>query len=469
VTQVKKARLRIFSDFHHRLHKEILDFHEFIKPQPYEHLVRHDLVQRIRTIVQRQYPDADIRAFGSFASKLYLPTSDMDLVLVSKSFIQRGVPIFHSNNTLNKVASLMISNRICGPGKVQIIRGARVPIIKFVDQLTGLHVDISFENLSGLVAIDTFKQWKEVYPDMPKIALVVKQFLSFRTMNEPFNGGLGSFSVVCLVVSLLQMMPEASSGNWDQGGNVALGRLLMEFFNLYGKKFNTTMVGIKVAEPGYFQKANNPLFFNPKKSHHLSIMDPNNPENDISKATFRILDVFRAFSQAYDLLEKRMAKMHWSSFEERQNQSLLGCVLGGNYDYIYKQRDKMRAAFLSRKLGTPDDLAVLSNQASSNLDDIVNDVNDVTPIPVGETFILDSSAIQDLEKELRPKPSKKMKKKVDKTAEGYVSQSKKRKLSKKRAKEVKRAAREEVAPGRPRKDRRGDKKKKKAAAIAASA
>jgi DNA polymerase sigma len=35
--------------------------------------------------------DDAIRAFGSFASGLYLPTADIDLVLLSNTFLRTGV------------------------------------------------------------------------------------------------------------------------------------------------------------------------------------------------------------------------------------------------------------------------------------------------------------------------------------------------------------------------------------------
>jgi hypothetical protein len=63
---------------------------------------------------------------------------------------------------------------IAVPNSIETIAHARVPILKFVDKLTGLRVDLSFDNDSGLVANETFQQWKAEYPAMPVIVVLQK-------------------------------------------------------------------------------------------------------------------------------------------------------------------------------------------------------------------------------------------------------------------------------------------------------
>lgn len=133
------------------------------------------------------------------------------------------------------------------PNSIEVIAHARVPILKFVDKLTGLRVDLSFDNDSGLIANETFQMWKAEYPVMPVVISVVKQFLLLRGLNEVPTGGLGGFSITCLVVSLLQHMPH---GHVQQN----LGNILMDFFNFYGNIFNYERMGISMNPPGYFNK-----------------------------------------------------------------------------------------------------------------------------------------------------------------------------------------------------------------------
>ena len=45
----------------------------------------------------------------------------------------------------------------------------------------------------------------EKYPALRAIVLIIKAFLNQRNMNEVYSGGLGSYSIVCLGVSFLQV------------------------------------------------------------------------------------------------------------------------------------------------------------------------------------------------------------------------------------------------------------------------
>jgi non-canonical poly(A) RNA polymerase PAPD5/7 len=140
---------------------------------------------------------------------------------------------------------LVVAGVACIDGQ-EIISKAKVPIIKFVDRVTGLRVDISFENMSGVTAVSTFKEWTTQYHAMPILVTLIKQFLLMRDLNEVYSGGLGGFSTTCLVVSMLQQMPAPLSDN--------LGELLLSFLELYGTKFNMLENGISLNPPGYFTK-----------------------------------------------------------------------------------------------------------------------------------------------------------------------------------------------------------------------
>jgi non-canonical poly(A) RNA polymerase PAPD5/7 len=73
-----------------------------------------------------------------------------------------------------------------------------------------------------------------------------------RGLNEPVNGGIGGFSVICLVVSLLQLMPQVQSGTMIPEHN--LGEILMEFLDLYGNQFDSVTNAIVLKPPGYVNK-----------------------------------------------------------------------------------------------------------------------------------------------------------------------------------------------------------------------
>ncbi|KAA1078338.1 hypothetical protein PGT21_033770 [Puccinia graminis f. sp. tritici] len=64
------------------------------------------------------------------------------------------------------------------------------------------------------------------------LILVIKSVLKQCGMNEVYTGGLGSYSIICLVVSFLQLHPKIQRGDIDPNKN--LGVLLLESFELYG-------------------------------------------------------------------------------------------------------------------------------------------------------------------------------------------------------------------------------------------
>lgn len=217
--------------------------------------MREDLVRRVRAAMVNLYADCDVRCFGSFASGLYLPTADMDLVCISRGFLKTGQPkegLSGKQRYLHSIAAYLRKKEIPENGAVEVIAHAKVPILKFVDQQTGIKVDMCFENDTGLKAIDTCLAWRAQFPAMPILVMLIKQFLTMRGLHEVRNGGLGGFAVTCMVTSLLQNMPQVQSGNLVPERH--LGEILMEFFDLYGNRFNLEGAAIRLNPCGYFEK-----------------------------------------------------------------------------------------------------------------------------------------------------------------------------------------------------------------------
>ncbi|KAK8228500.1 hypothetical protein BKA81DRAFT_293539 [Phyllosticta paracitricarpa] len=323
------------------LHKEIIDFYEYVKPHEIEQTVRLELIDRISNILEASFPTATVCSFGSFASGLYLPTADMDLVLVSRQFISNGMPqVGQSRKQLYRIASLLERGGVTQPGTTEVIAGARVPIIKLVDRVTGLKVDMSFENNTGIVANGTFQEWKAQYPAMPIIATLVKQFLAMRNLNEVFSGGLGGFSVICMVVHFLQLHPAAQSGNMLPEEH--LGEIFMGFLQYYGTKFNMYNTRISLNPPEILRKGFIGPDGKPSKPDRLSIIDPNKPTNDISSGSHNVEKILTCFNKAFESLHNRMAQISRDDRSMRKNASILQVVFAGNYSSFEWQRNRLR-------------------------------------------------------------------------------------------------------------------------------
>ncbi|KAG0649659.1 Topoisomerase 1-related TRF4 [Hyphodiscus hymeniophilus] len=324
------------------LHKEVMDFYNYVRPRDFESVIRTRLVDDLRSKLKNNstYSDTDIRPFGSFPAGLYLPTADMDLVLVSDRYMRGGRPdVGQSNTSLRKFGAFIEREGLNIPGSLEIIFGARVPLVKYVDRLTGLKVDISFENTTGIVANQTFQNWKAEFPAMPILVTLIKHLLSMRGLNEPVSGGIGGFSVTCLVVSLLQTMPQVQSRTMVAEHH--LGEILMEFFDLYGHEFNTSTTAIQVDRPGYVSKSQTGLPYNAKNIGRLSIIDPNNSSNDVSGGSSNTPTIVHCFSQTYRALQNRMSDLNSRVPAARREESILGCILAGNYTSFRLQREHL--------------------------------------------------------------------------------------------------------------------------------
>lgn len=162
---------------------------------------------------------------------------------------------------------------------VTVIAKAKVPIVKFVTTHGRFNVDISINQTNGIVGGRVVKGFLQSMTNgglaLRSLVLITKLFLSQRSMNEVFTGGLGSYSIVCLAISFLQMHPKIRRGEIDPEKN--LGVLVMEFFELYGCHFNYDEVGISVRDGGTYFSKRMRGWYNPDRRGSLSIEDPVDP------------------------------------------------------------------------------------------------------------------------------------------------------------------------------------------------
>lgn len=77
--------------------------------------------------------------------------------------------------------------------------------MKLTDSETDVKVDISFNMSSGVNSARLIKEFKNRFPVLPKLVMVLKQFLLQRDLNEVFTGGISSYSLILMAVSFLQV------------------------------------------------------------------------------------------------------------------------------------------------------------------------------------------------------------------------------------------------------------------------
>lgn len=241
-----------------QLNAEAHAFVRYISPTPLEHELRLHTIELIRRTVRSKYPDSDVECFGSVGTGLYLPGGDIDLVVLSPSM--PSPPLKPSSSLLHRLASLLLTSSIAAPQSLVVIAKARVPIVKFTTRYGGFSVDLSVNQKNGIDAAVRVRSILEEYAFREEgyvepgaassglsikgkgkakasgggeeeeqgakadlshpvdhgvarsLVLLVKAFLSQRGMNEVFTGGLGSYSIICMVVSFLQVSPSSPPG-----------------------------------------------------------------------------------------------------------------------------------------------------------------------------------------------------------------------------------------------------------------
>lgn len=321
------------------------DFFEYVKPRPFEEIARRDLVTRVKAAICSfnggggSARNAEVHCFGSFASGLYLPTADMDLVVLSQSFLNGGPrEIGQTTNQLRMITQHIEKLGVAKSNTATFIAKSKVPIVKFTDKRTGIKVDISFENTSGFPAIETFEAWKAQYPAMPVLVALVKQLLAMRGLNEVFSGGIGGFTTICMATHILQTVPELQAEFTSAQQNY--GEIFMKFLDFYANKIDIGSTGILMYPPYHYDKVKNPNFSQNKE--RLTVIDPNNRDNDISGGSHKIYTVLDRFRNAHSELQRHMAQLFAGKIS---SASILECVIGGNYQAVETQRELLRSLY----------------------------------------------------------------------------------------------------------------------------
>ncbi|KAJ3017418.1 hypothetical protein HKX48_003554 [Thoreauomyces humboldtii] len=289
---------RVYSkDLLMMLNEEIEDYIGYLVPTEAEHFMRQMTVDRIRETVLSVFPRAKVTVFGSFETKLYLPSSDVDLVVMDPSA---------KGEALQKLKRALQSRNICS--KIDVIASAKVPIIKMVDSLTNYPADISFNVDGGIRAAKIVKTFIEdpLYgAGLRPLLLIMKQFLLQRGLNEVFTGGMGSYALMCLIVAFLKMHPLLQTRQMKASEN--LGVLLLEFLEFYGIHFNYRSMGIGLdhKDVWYFTKESVQRrcpFPRIPRPEQLCLVDPNDLTNELGGATKTWPIIRNAFQSAASLI-----------------------------------------------------------------------------------------------------------------------------------------------------------------------
>ncbi|KAK4439189.1 Terminal nucleotidyltransferase 4B [Sesamum alatum] len=264
-----------------QLHKEILDFCDFLSPTREEQQSRNAAIESVFDVVKYIWPNAEVEVFGSFKTGLYLPSSDIDVVILG------------SNVKTPQMGLQALSRALSQRGiakKIQVIAKARVPIIKFVEKKSGVAFDISFDVHNG-----------------PKAA----EFI------QVYTGGIGSYALLSMLIAMLRAHQDRQASPEHN-----LGVLLVNFFDMYGCRLNTVDVGVSCNGGGIFFSKSNKGFTVDGRPSLIAIEDPQAPDNDIGKNSFNYYQARSAFAMAFTTLTNAKVITRLGP-----NRSILGAII----------------------------------------------------------------------------------------------------------------------------------------------
>uniref|UniRef100_A0A2N9H0I2 polynucleotide adenylyltransferase n=1 Tax=Fagus sylvatica TaxID=28930 RepID=A0A2N9H0I2_FAGSY len=381
-----------------QLHKEIVDFCDFLSPTLEEKAARDKAVESVFDVIKHIWPHSKVEVFGSFKTGLYLPTSDIDVVILGSGL----------ENTQKGLVALSRALSQRGVAKnIQVIGKARVPIIKFIEKKSGVAFDISFDAQNGPKAAEFIQDAVSHWPPLRPLCLILKVFLQQRELNESienifrlsfvplplpilcaatttiiiivttttigttlaatvttttaklicpptppslpalpplqpppplpplclhdmlmifcawqttknvYSGGIGSYALLAMLMAMLQSLPECQTSSEQN-----LGVLLVHFLDFYGRKLNTSDVGVSCKGAGSFFLKSSKGFANKGRPFLIAIEDPQAPENDIGKNSFNYFQIRSAFSMAFSTLTNPKTIMALGP-----NRSILGTII----------------------------------------------------------------------------------------------------------------------------------------------
>mmetsp|Transcript_31592 Transcript_31592/g.36294 ORF Transcript_31592/g.36294 Transcript_31592/m.36294 type:complete len:475 (+) Transcript_31592:47-1471(+) len=323
-------------------HNEIVSFCRLMEPREEEMKTRKELVASFTTLAELTFRDCKVEVFGSQATGLYLPTSDIDISiqLDEKEKNMNGDRIGKKNGTNNNkkgnvekvdknksskqqeiddmenwneptgsplklLATALREHWLDDLSFLEVIENTRIPLVKFTHAPTNISIDVCFSQTSGVKAAGLLNQYMEALPPLRPLTFVLKKFLLSRGLNQPYTGGVGSFLLQMMILAFLQHR-ERDAFNNRRPSIYNLGALLVEFFEFYSTDFNFILTGFSVRFDGFFfpkgatDRRKN--FWQLQRPFSIAVENPLDPNFDVGSPSFRIDLIQRSFDVAFKVL-----------------------------------------------------------------------------------------------------------------------------------------------------------------------
>ncbi|GAA5826032.1 hypothetical protein JCM11251_000099 [Rhodosporidiobolus azoricus] len=285
------------------LDQEVLALVEQLKPTEATHKVRLDAIECLDKLVKKIWPGAEVVVYGSSKSRMYLPDGDIDVVVLHDPLLP-----YRTSSHLNALERNLISSRFSSPSQIFNIKRARVPLCKFTStpQFGGFDFDVSINGTSGIEGGEEVERLLEEVEEkgegnkerVVRLVLLVKLLLGGLRLSDPSQAGLGGTAVFCMCLSFVQLDKRPAT-------LVSPGQDLLALLQYYGVDHDVAEQSISVAEGGAIlprvkQAENDNL-------RAFSILNPLEPEKNVSASCSKTPQIREAFTSAHALLLKSLS------------------------------------------------------------------------------------------------------------------------------------------------------------------
>lgn len=342
-----------------RLNDELMAYEKFMRLGPIEREAAEIFTADVTSLVQKVLPNSPVLPIGSYSTGLADRLSDFDFSIsvpdLDKAPLERG-PSSTRPKACKIRAKALLDTRISLAKSFQFIQPvemihARVPIVKAVHHITRFRVELQI--LGSHQATQEFTMaYLAEFPTLRPLYIVFRSALHIRRLNIVHEGGLGSYSILMMIVNALKH----ASGRFAQDDLASHFLYVLEFYSnadLYKYGFSpdpprTIPKQAKLSADEKIARLRDPflrgidilLKANPKKPYLLCLQDPANPVNDLGSKAYGIKHVQKLFEAIRAELKINMAAWEGDgNFQKAwQPYALLAEFLGARYARLEEQR-----------------------------------------------------------------------------------------------------------------------------------
>ena len=233
------------------------------------------LIKALSNIIVTEKPGVTISIYGSYATGLCLPYSDIDLVID----IGKNIELWESATILQSLEPVILKHTdICS--SAEVIKASTMPVLKMVSSLDykSLNIDITLKNSihKGIECVDLVKGYLKQYTQLTVVLPPIKNMLKIAKLNNPYTGGLSSYALILMFVDLLQRT--------GCGEALKPSELLLNFLYSYGNAVYQFRID---PSPPFVKEKMEPKNYEVGMPNVPLIYDPLLSGNNVSKTAYK--------------------------------------------------------------------------------------------------------------------------------------------------------------------------------------